>query len=156
MDYNCLRIQHIFVSLLISQIINDRLYIIYHYITMSLRYALCYVVFSQHLRVPGFIQVVHSRQAPPRRSVARRGKRIAVPCVACAAAGVARHHATQAPTAEAKHLAMAQEDRERRHEHLFIEALPKLKVGKCISFLRVMTDRRKMQHCNATHQSHVN
>ena len=131
---------------------------ILHDITTSLCYALWYVVFSQHLRDPGFVQVVHGRQAPPWRSVAGHGKRIAVPCVACAAAGVARHHATQAPTAEAKHLAMARRKLERleQHEHLFIEALSKLKVGKCISSMRVMTDRRKMQHCNATHQSHLN
>lgn len=85
---------------------------------MSLCYALCYVVFSQRLRDPGFVQVVHGRQAPPRR-VAGHGKRIAVPCVACAAAGVARHHATQAPTAEAKHLAMAEKE-EKEDSNIFL------------------------------------
>ena len=99
---------------------------------MSLCYALCYVVFSQHLRDPGVVQVVHGRQAPPRRRVAGHGKRIAVPCVACAAAGVARHHATQAPTAEAKHLVARRKKTEEEDSN--IEPLSKLKSWKMYFF----------------------
>lgn len=144
------------VSLLMSQLINDRFYYftLYYNVFMLCSMLRCLQPAPQGSRLrsgstrpSGAAAALRRRAREAHRGAVRSVRRRRGSAPPCNSGADCRSQAP--PRWQRKKTSNDSNDSN-------IEPLSKLKVGKCISSMRVMTDRRKMQHCNATHQSHLN